>query len=362
MNRIDEMKFEKAFATDTRLMGVVGMRIHMSSDEDSAVLFLHLDYESYGLDHYELLTNPSQAHVDAITDRVMGGLGGKMVPVGRQLASYLIDEAMEIGSSLSDEDEHVLDSLECGYDLLEAALAERELLCKEIESDYELINYFVMRYAGGDITILDYLAEDISGIDLRFEGDTTLLKNTINKSDDYYVADSLVVEDGSYGILRSKFELQEKKISSFEILGHLHISADEAYMQLRRTEYVCLYGLEDTLNPSGRISSILGRCMVNDHPSGKMITHFNPDNEHVGMKIYYLNDDVLAFFYITDSGQLITMALSEENLLMAQSMIEHVFENKLEYMGQMVFDSPVLFDFITSEMRDFREYLETERI
>lgn len=97
---------------------------------------------------------------------------------------------------------------------------------------------------------------------------------------------------------------------------------------------------------------------MNVHRNGSLYTEFNPTNQHVGKTPYYLNGDIFAVYYLTDSDQLVITTFVEAHL----EKIEKFFEgsglmNYLVYEGDFEADTSLIYEFVNSGYESFYDFL-----
>jgi hypothetical protein len=98
--------------------------------------------------------------------------------------------------------------------------------------------------------------------------------------------------------------------------------------------------------------------MVNIHKNGSLYTEFNKNNDHVKSDCYYLNGDVFAVYYITDSDQMVISTFNEENLESINKFFEeNGFYNYLSYEGEYEIDSSIIYEFVNSNYENFYEFI-----
>ena len=78
---IDKRDFVNAYATDTRLMGVLGLSIHWEIEKsgitDDFYQFFYLDAEEYAIENYISVYGNSPKEIHKVENTLIGGLGGK---------------------------------------------------------------------------------------------------------------------------------------------------------------------------------------------------------------------------------------------------------------------------------------------
>ena len=98
-------KFVSGYATNTRLMGVIGLELKWDVVEDSQVKTLnqifYLDAEEFGLESYTEAYGDNPHLIAAERRRLIGALGGSVVPVTEEEARFLIQSYVKINKKLT---------------------------------------------------------------------------------------------------------------------------------------------------------------------------------------------------------------------------------------------------------------------
>ena len=366
--------FLSAFITDTRLMGVVGLYIHWElSNTDTASdfhQFFYFDAEEYGFETYKSLLGSDSEALTVMEQALIGGLGGSKVNVSEREAIFLLQHYAAMNETLSiplpdekSEYEMLLEEPITLSDSEHAALIEK--LCTPIVSDYQLINYFLMRVFGRDFEAAEYLAADgLSFDDLPEEIGATLCKNGIEEFFDEsgcsYLCESLIEFDGKYELIVSELNLEEGKIIRIKKRSSFFVTSAEAAMMLNHPEFITVYEiLTEPEDFSRRFASLPANSMQTAHDNGRLYLEFNKNNDHVNRKVFRLNEDIHGLYYATDFGQLIIAAYSLAEI----HEIEKVL-NKSEVSTCIIptakyeFKEPILYEFIQSDFDDFADFLD----
>jgi hypothetical protein len=383
MGKVIEGRFSRPFsqraelidaqATATRLMGVVGIVARWRIDGSSTIYqLIHLDYEDYGIDAYDEFDASEKERIEQRVVEMTGGLGGAFRTVTYSELAYLIATAHAVDPEspnavydflpqfafvLQDYEKHGL-GREAAIELFERLGPAPGTVC-------EHLHYYMMRLHGQDAEGILYLGDLV--LDERLDGPkSTLLKNIVKSSEspDRFRCEALIENENGYYVrifdlvFQNDLEAHPKRwIGSCELKHELAISPVEASFMLRKTEYLSLYSILD----SGFVlefGAMLPELMANSYAAGELYTEFNRDNAHVSEWIYYLNGDVYANYFITDSNQLVIAAFSSEVI----DAIEKRFEESqlgeyLTKVGDFSADQPLLYDFINSGISDFFDYL-----
>ncbi len=391
---IKNYRYVAGFATDTRLMGVIGMELtwtffdQVNSSENEPVLFrqiFYLDCEDRFIDTYYESYGPDDAALRKERNRLVASLGGSFVPVSEKEARFLIQSYSGItGSSIRLPEggssytfllfpEQTLTQSE--YD----ALASR--ICGEIATPYFAVNYYLMRCASLDERGIAYMQgsvrfpdpdrihpsdQPISLQDRLFDKSATLYQNTIRHSHenaDLYQSEALTERsDGAYFITNCSLTISDKPllVSHAEAVSEFRITDIEAAMILKHPEFIsiCVLSAEDAYFRSS-FSSFTAYFTETAYESGRLYVKYRNHNGHAGNRVFRLNDDVEAAYFLTDTLQIIVMgytseeaSLAEFNLIAALLHCDIYTENRYE------FPEPVLYEFMNSGIDDFNEFLD----
>jgi hypothetical protein len=370
----NQRKFLSAFITDTRLMGVIGLYIHWELSNTDFVSdfhqFFYFDAEEYGFETYKSLLGSDEEALGMMEQALIGGLGGNKVNVSEREATYLIQKFSAMNEKLS----LPLPDTKNEYEFLLAtpvSLTKKEnqilidKLCTPILSEYQLINYFLMRVFGRDFEAAAYLAAKDLPYDTLSENEgATLCKNSIEEFCDEngcsYLCESLIELDGKYKLVVSEVNVEKDKVVSTKKRSSFFITPAEAAMMLNHPEFITVYEiLTETDDFLKRFSNLSGNTMQTIHDSGRLYLEFNKNNDHVNRKVFRLNEDIHGLYFVTDFGQLIIAAYSLSEI--------HEIEKNLgrSDVGSCIlptakyeFKEPILYEFIQSDFDDFTDFLD----
>lgn len=345
--------FLKAYSTQSRMMGVIGLRVHY----EKVVLFFHLDFEEYGFDRFEVCSSEDTSQIHIYTEEMMGGLGAPLTEITLEEASALVYQAVTVGETYL-------------YDLPLAFFDYEDFLIEEIQpltiesyqkitapmtTVYEKINYFLMRTASFDTDYRDLMLSEKPFDFLMADEPTMLLKNTIEKTNDGYLCHAVMDHNNAYKLQVIEFVVHEK-IASVTLKSEMVMSPREAAFQLNRKEYICV-GYMDHLDS-------YKRQFIRKHPSamkhlyegGDLYTLFQAHNNHVKKDVYYLNEDVKGIVYITDNHQVVIACYSKEDY---KDLKEKIFTEypTLNMLIELEAEAPILNQFVTSGQKDFIKFI-----
>lgn len=373
-----QMTFVGATATTTRLMGVVGVVAHYLNPEGQPLTqVLHLDYEEYGIDGYQLFADASEAHIEREISKIAGGLGGEFVEISydqyRQLVheAYLVDpNSIHVSYDIQTDFPELLWDPRTDRKAYDALLAR---VGPEAQTDYEILNYGLMRMTGLDHKSFAYLS-DVEVPSAWYQEVTspgTLLKNTITEIESMssigvkglktYRCEALIDHIDRYKLMHLQFQIADtlrgRKLVGIQIEGVMNISAYEASFQLRKREHLAIYEImeEGFLD---QFEELHPEMMVNGHGAGDLFTEFNVNNEHVNRAVYYLSGDVFANYFITDEEQMVVCSFELTHLDAIDHSLSQAFGGALVKMGEMTADQSILYDFVTSGYGNLYAYLD----
>ena len=224
-------KFKRAFCTNTRLMGTMmlmvewfyGFDIDMGSGEDlenrnkkealdfgyDKGLVSHvfiLDAEGLGISDLYILKDMDQEARDLFYRKKYGGLGGVNIDLREDQVAYLVKKYRRknewYNKPLPEDFEEVYQDFYNGYDTESVdTVALFDSLCKEMESEYEFVNYMIMRFVARDWDgLLHYSGSELVAASHISQINGALLYNYIErKSQDRYLCRAIYEDiDGYY--------------------------------------------------------------------------------------------------------------------------------------------------------------------
>lgn len=368
--------FKSGYVTNTRLMGVIGMKLYWETEDgEEYVQFFHLDWEEYGIDGFESTTNARENEIKLIELKMMGGLGGELVNITDREAIFLIVEANKINIQKN----QILPEPRDEYDFLlniDIDLREEEIyklwekMCVPMETEIQLINYFLMRSIGNDLKGQQFLATNKFKEFVPTGSPSTLIKNVVEFSHvenniAYYSCKSVIDFENGYQLLISQIGVKETdkgfKVYYGEIKNKMKITTIEAAFQLKKPEYILIYDIEDFMELIEILDIMKPNAMQNIHEGGFLYTEFNPNNDHVKDSVYYLNGDTYGVYYVTSGDQLAVGTFVEENLKEIKKFFRgKAFRDIIEFQGEFKADTPLIYEFVQSGMEDFYDFIDAE--
>lgn len=371
-------QFISAYVTDTRLMGVLAVYAHWKisdafSDTDLHQFF-YIDCEEAGLETYKDVRGNDSDEIAMTEQALVGGLGASKISITRRQLQGLLS----FYAAFNEEHGLPMPKGRSEYQFLIEPATELELdeqkhmmaqICGRITSDYQAVNYFLMRCFGRDYRGASYLAEIDVPLNIYSNyKQATFCRNVIDKAEVYidgataYLCESLIEMNNNYETVISRVVVKDLQIVAFQHCSGFPVSAAEAAMMLAKPEFVTVYEVllsdEDMDNNIGELTISLNTIM-SVKENGRMFMAFKPTNSHVNEREFRLNNDVKGVYYLTDFGQLIVAAYSLSDI--------RYLENKLKVSplapflmvtAKYEFKEPVLFEFIQSGFEDFDDFLD----
>ncbi|MDO4870293.1 MAG: hypothetical protein Q4A65_08440 [Bacillota bacterium] len=385
--------FVSAYVTDTRLMGVLAVyaRWHISGGSvftGSLHQFFYIDCEEAGLETYKSIRGESAAEVEAAEQALVGGLGARKKELTERQLRYLLCKYKSFNEKRGlplpegiDEYDFMLEP-ETTFDKAEAQ-EFMTYICDEISTDYQVVNYFLMRCFGNDYEGALYLAPvtvpegnakawpliNDFPLDIYRQYDkATFCKNTIDIDKRYadggvaYLCESLIEMNGNYDIQISKVVVKDLKVIGFEHCSGFRVSAAEAAMMLAKPEFCTSYEVllseEEINNNLGEFTIQFGTIMSIQN-NGRLFMAFKQTNDHVNDRVFMLSNDVGGIYFLTDYGQLIIAAYSLRDVMRLESTLaKSVLAPYLELTNRYEFQEPLLFEFIRSDFENFEDFLD----
>ena len=386
MDRISSERFTITFKdaeiTDTRLMGALGMRVHwLVEDKNGDSLnfhqFIRYDVDLSGIEFMAAASGDDQKAVDDAVEEYFGSLGGRMVSLTERqccwLGNYFLESTVNAGHELP-ADIRDIDF----FSDRRVNLSSRERtslfkkMCVPIETDYGLVNYYIMRSLEMDAEAVAFLEsgeadpQDLEPIKLKRPAD--LVKNTI---EDFsfengvavYLCESFVsLGDQSYLIL-SEVDVKDGKVIGAKKTMEQKLSLFESAMIVNRSEYINVFDIVSNDKALERdIRKLSGNGMNFEHAAGDLYMTMHSDNRHVEERVYRISGDIKAMYFFTNADQLLVVGSSEEAVFNGTlRLTQYIAGGSIIETGRYHMETPVFYDFIDSDYDDFDEFLEDMR-
>ncbi len=384
--KTSKLKFVRAQATNTRLMGVVGVVVHWKDEAEREIAqIFHLDYEVYGIDGFYHLMGSTLKELDTLTLTVTGGLGGNFVSIDFREMVHLLKSAYVIDPN-SVETHVDFEGFSEMFFSWQDDLSTTEIVTlmykinPAITTDIQAINYMIMRLVGCDIVSTISLWDNQTEMVQTdfFEAPFTLIKNTCHLLDEeptdklkdeisirirdekIYRAEALIDFEHKYKLLVFKLKVNAltHKIVSIERVEDLMISSIEASFNLNKSEFMLVTQLKDAFFER-RFADNNPEMMKQDYEQGQLYIEFNTDNSHVMQNPYYLNGDIYAMYFFSRSGQLLIASFVKENLDRVDAMLidNQAYVESLQFICELKTDDPILYAYINSDAQSIFDFL-----
>ena len=387
-SRDSRKKFISAHITNTRLMGVVGIFVHwkLTDNETNTEFYqcFYLDAEEYGFDSYEYVVGPdtpeTREKAEKLADRLMGGLGGVRVEISEKETRSLVQDYvyMNVKRGLDIPEEADIEFImKPGARL---SVIERQALmkkqCEELYSEYQLVNYFIMRCIGCDIEAARYLTKGYVRLkEFMDRTPATLLRNESEligqdmtegsskgsfSTSRTYRCKSLIETGTGFEVMISRVTVDNMMVTGYKTINLDPVTSIEANMMTRREEYTLLGELYiDPEEFTKESTSYTKVSQETRYDTGRMFMIFNRTNAHVAERVYRIFDDVFGLYFITDSGQLLISSFDSGNLkALERDALIYLGRDNLEFVARYCFDIPVLYEFVKSGYDDFEYFVE----
>lgn len=400
-NHFKDYKFEGATATNTRLMGVVALKLSWRARNSREHLYqlMHLDFSEYGIDEYmEYFTDPDMSDFSMIVsksqfkdawNRISGSLGGSEVRITLGNALRLIHMSLAINeghyrdhnSSIQEFRKQTLRRINLMKEAVESDFPDdlnldeypaMAAVCPKSLSIYETINYFIMRLCDEDYSAAAFLSDmteaELSRIPVWTHQMMTLTSCRIRRSDtaDHYLCTILAEGDTQYYYMRAEAAMdfragkRNSRVAGFKCSYCHRASEYEAAMLTRRSEYITVYSISSELtNFDLDQSSMAADALMSSVPNGILYTLYNSDNSHVDTDRYYIGSDLYGAFLVTPSGELV-IASSElvKITMMEMNLASSFFNGELELEGRYRFGAQVFQTFCEMSGARFEDILQ----
>lgn len=378
--------FQSAYVTDTRLMGVLGMRIcwHLPDNlhYKYQYQFFYFDAEEYGFDRYESGLSPiccRDYHQDPSVVReyassMFGGLGARKREIDEKQAIYILQRYAAFNRahgipmpSPYEEYAGLLDK-ECSLSGEEKRRLW-EIVCVKVRSPYEAANYFLMRSFGKDFDAAGLLAAEDVNCDLFPElARCTLCRNASKPDGDpellalgdvRLTCESLVESGDAYYIAVSRIRVNGLKVIEARPVSLSRITPAEAAMIFSRSEYVSNYTVKGPKEVINRfISPMLVDSIISKYDENTLFAIYKSNNDHVNSRVYRLDNDLIGACYLTESGYFIVFSGTASGIeYMEKSIEDSPLGYFLEPYGKFEFHENIMWEFISGGYDDLAEFL-----
>ncbi len=349
------MKVIQCYMTKTRLMGTIAGYICYIHNDNRYVEFYHIEYEEYGIDRFEQFINPSEYQIKEMSLEMFGGLGGQLVEIDKKhfdqliIAGIVVDKQSDILHSAMAQSAYIQQIPAFNADDFQASL---DSVIEVLRSSFEIIHYFLMRYFGGDLVYMRFASCDITPLEQQY----SLVRNHIEKIDDSNYKFSALILAKEYAVFEGVISIEDGLINAFEPSGEMIVSDIEAALMLKQKEYIHVYDVD---------AEYVEPHLLREHKylapmlfaNGRLYTSYRKHNNHVNCSTFYLNGDVEAYIYITDSEQLLVVSNDRAALAKWDEILNDRFIDAVDKYEEWEFEETILYDFIESEYVDFDDFI-----
>lgn len=390
-----EYEFVSCKAVATRLMGVLALKVSWRGREDRrAALYqvMHLDYSEYGVDDYQEFEcipgsedfSSRKEEMNGLWDHFTSVMGGEIISIDAPTMLRAIESALPLASEdldreYDDEDnrifrayarmrlgfmtdalsDHGITSADCSLQDMIETLSPLRL------SAYETINYFIMRMIDQDFdaaaTLTDMDRDSLPDVAITGPGIQTLVRCDItagNKRTDrasdgssypFRCRVTTLARDAYYHMtfviwLSGNKRSSNPLVTEIKTGSVIRMSDYEASLQINRTEYLTVFGVEDSMlnGFDSRYIGPLAHSRPTMVPNGWLYTAYKQDNSHVDTPHYMLNDDVYGYALLSIPGELILMSHDLRNISMLDdATIFSLYAPFISTKGRFRLDSSV---------------------
>ncbi len=388
-------RFLSGYVTDTRLMGVIGMDLRWDVIVNARVTTLnqifYLDAEEFGFESYTEAYGDNPEVICAERNRLIGALGGNIVPVTETEARFILQSYVKINKKFKQ-------TMPAGYDKYKFMLTPvqtmpldeyKELferICGDTDLPNYVLNYYLMRTFAKDKRGISFLTDDCSQrgpmeepavVSPDYQPDcpfsdiypkgppATMCRNSIepfgNPADKTYLCESVVEYGNKYHIITSEIKLQDNpcRVISAERCSSFTITSTEAAMIMNCSEFITVYDVAgDSDMFLDAFNEYVAAFTETSYDTGRLYIDFFDTNAHVGKREYRMNDDIRAMYYLTDYNQLLVIGYSQDAVFEAELHITlAMMPNYMRVSRKYEFKEPIIYEFIKSNYEDFNEFL-----
>lgn len=377
------MNFKRSFCTNTRLMGAMMMAVEWESDISriEAHVFL-LDSEGLGIYDFFVKKDASDRELSDFYINKSSCFGGENVELEEAEALSLfahfydknIRNEKDIPENLTKEiyDFYIeklnrcknSDDMSCFEFAKDKSLGVMfNKLCKKIDSEYEFVNYMVMRFIARDReALLSFSGSELLSNQHITEINGTFLYNHVNrKSNDRYICSTVYEDIDGYYETKLIIVIEKNddiyKLQSIIITLNNPISEEDVFELISKREAISVFNIldesssVDDLDIFDKIDNVITNLYKSiqrlEYENGVLYTQYWSDNSHVDYEIYVINNDIQFLIYV-DNERLYLATYDYETQIFVENLLKSVLENVVELDGVYEFDQNVLFDFIQS--------------
>ena len=394
-NHFEEYELVSCRATETRLMGVVALKLSWQDPADSKKRFyqiIHLDYSEYGVDEYlEFDCLPEskdyselRSEVQSRWNQFINVMGGAPVSISAACMLRLLDSALELAGEDQEREYDTEENIIFRGQTLKRLSMMREVLesrgissdaCSVLDSidavsvknigQYGTVNYFLMRLLDRDFDAASYLSDiprdELESSPLASHGIQSLMRSSISKVpriEDPRIAENLrmynciittLSRDGYYHIslsiwLSGSMRSKDAIVKGLDIGSMTLLSDYEAAVLVSQSEYITVFDLKRELMPDFE-PGFMGPLAHADRTlcdNGILYTIYNDTNEHVEKSEYRLSDDVYGYALLSLRDELILMSPDLDRItLLDEAVMFSAYAPYIIVKGRFRVDTPL---------------------
>ena len=394
-NHFAEYELVSCRATETRLMGVVALKLSWQDPSDAKKRFyqiIHLDYSEYGIDEYLefdcLPESKDYAELrSSVQDRwnqFINVMGGSALSISASCMLRLLDSALELAGEDREREYDTEENIIFRRQTIKRLSMMREVLesrgissdaCSVLDSidavsvkniaQYGTVNYFLMRLLDRDFDASSYLSDiprdELEASPLASHGIQSLMKSSISKvprKDDPRIEERLrmyncrittLSRDGYYHIslsiwLSGGMNSRDAIVKGIEIGSMTLLSDYEAAVLVSQGEYITVFDLKREMMPDfdpGYLGP-LAHAYSTPCENGILYTIYNDTNEHVEKAEYRLSDDVYGYALLSIRDELILMSPELDKITMLdEAVMFSAYTPYIMVKGRFRVDSPL---------------------
>ena len=361
-----KMDFIFAKATNSRLMGSMGLIIGWEDNNDIVYQYFLIDAEGLGIADYVSLRNASYEELNREQERLMGGLGSDRIQLIKDealsLVNYYGKKTFYWEKELPGNVEEYIQFIE-EYEPKFNIFDLYPKICKKVEEDVEFINYMTMRFIAWDKDSLKYFSNNEKISEMHITNiNGALLKNTVTKKDDgMYICDVLYEDNDGYYTCKLAFHITYEddgyKINSLMFTDKESIYDFEVFDEISKPEYLAIYDLENKDEFIDKFYKLNPFVLKSELDLGMLFTRFNFDNNHVKKDTYVINNDLTALYYQLND-KLFVATYNKKDRLYINKLLQCNFSDYVKIKEELFFEQNVLYDFVESESEDFEDFLD----
>lgn len=382
---VDTLEYQSGYAFNTFLhremcMHVVWVDRSVKDDELYFHEFIHFSYSENIFVNYITDTGEESQEIAAWELPMRENLGADAIPISEGIAKYLFHDFIihyqNDESPFAYEQEDPVQEKEFLKHIMASPLVLEEKRCNKDEfldflpnicilpkTQYGLINYFLMNLASQSTDVLTLLCTpDMDLSNHQINKKFVLHRNNIEKCDDGFCCESLLISSESAQIATFKFDIdfQAMRIKSFHQVCGFNISNAEVAMILHRFEYVTVFNMlsvdEELISAS--LFPLTNGAAAIEYDYGYLFAIMDPELQYIDSPNFITKDKFIGSIFINEASQLILVSLNMENMRFLERAISYSPLNRnLVPNGRFEFQEPTFYEYLYSDFVLFEEFV-----